>query len=133
MKSNGQRGAKWVLGILLAIILLIAGAMVIMHQVEKNELEVAEVGLKLAIADQEHENRVHALNVRYAELTEGPIAASKLDACYAGGYPKNHSLSRRQVAECDSILKNLDQNAARDKAKEKRKDAAYDKAHPVKK
>jgi len=118
---------------LICPVFFVVGVMVIIHQIEENELKHAEVRLELAIADQEHENQVHALKVRYAELTIGPVAASELEVCYAGGYPKNPSLSRREVAKCDSILKNLDQIAARDRAKEKRKDAAYDKAHPVKK
>ncbi len=74
-------------------------------------------------------------NIRMVELSLGDIAASQIKICYNAGYPHNrgtyNGLSRREVAECDAILKQVSKLEAQVAAEKAKKDAAYDKAHPV--
>lgn len=84
--------------------------------------------------DCEH---IKDLQVHLVELYIGPTAADSVKICYGAGYPVNehpeqNGLSRRKVAECDSILNRVWKSEIRDAAEEAKKDAAYDKKHPVK-
>lgn len=89
-----------------------------------------------------------APNVKWARLTIGEVAALRLEACYAGGFPTDgkttympdgdkledypSSMSRRERAECQAVIDAVHKGQAKFDARERKKDAAYDKAHPVK-
>lgn len=66
------------------------------------------------------------------ELSQGRLAAATLRVCYLSGYPKapDKNLSRREIAECDAIIKAQERIDARQAAEKKRKDDEYDKKHP---
>jgi hypothetical protein len=57
--------------------------------------------------------------------------------CLLAGYPHNEGtynrLSRREAAGCDATLAKMDKIDRKNAADKARKDAAYDKTHPVKK
>lgn len=83
-------------------------------------------------------DRLEASVVQLIESVIGEIAKAKVKVCFAAGYPGNphpeqNGLSRREVAECDGILEKLDKHDARLAAEKARKDADYDKSHPVEK
>jgi hypothetical protein len=131
--TKSTKTQKWILGILLSLLVLVVGAVVISQQQAEHENKVLEVKNKADEYDNKLKDRLKDANVRYAELVIGSIGASTLKLCYAYGYPENRgSLSRRRLAECDKIIAEMAKADARFKAEEAKKDAAYDKAHPVK-
>lgn len=66
------------------------------------------------------------------ELTQGSAEASTLKVCHLTFWATTEKLSNRKSDECDRIAaKGLAIQRRRD-AEEKRKDDAYDKAHPKK-
>jgi hypothetical protein len=91
---------------------------------------------------------VRPVYVKSARLTIGEVAALRLEACYMGGFPTEgkttympdgdtledypKSMSRRERAECQAVIDAVHKNMARFEAEERKKDAAYDRAHPVK-
>jgi hypothetical protein len=85
--------------------------------------------------------RLHDTELEGVRLTQGDVAESQLRICFDDGsydYPRRANvdgsvrpiqLSNRLIAGCDQILKTLARHSAQQDAEEKRKDAAYDKAH----
>jgi hypothetical protein len=71
------------------------------------------------------------------EVVVGPIAAAKVKTCLMKGFPFNEGtynrLSRKDVAECDSILEKVDKTFAKRAAEKAKQDAEYDRTHPRKK
>lgn len=133
------KAAKVGLGIILGLIVVIAGAIYIYDQSEENELRRARGQLELEQIHQEHEQEMQRLQVQYAETTVGPVSAHHLELCYMQGFPTgggtrpaNSSMSRREWAECQAIIAAMHKAQAQQEAAKRRADAAYDKAHPVK-
>ena len=97
----------------------------------------------------EIEEQVFGNFIDIVRLTQGESAGAQLLGCYQNGYRAHFDydangylaafgyahdpMSPRRMAECDSIVKTENRigsrRVAREKAEEKRKDDAYDKAH----
>ena len=133
---------KWVLGIIVGLIVLVVGAIVISNQVDESNLKDAEAKADAAEEARRWDNRMKESKVDLVRTTQGDVAASTLEACYASGYPTGGvtngldtyppaGMSRRRVAECDRILQRQHQLEAQSDAEEKRKDAGYDRTHPI--
>ena len=80
--------------------------------------------------------RAKQIVLKDVDLVIGPSAAATMRVCLAAGYPHNtgtyNGLSRREVAECDSILIKVDREFAKNAAEKAKKDAEYNKKHPAK-
>lgn len=103
---------------------------------------------------QQQEKRLHDLDVEYARTTLGPQTAKQLELCFDQGFSPaapnpgtsagtltvtgssqgtgSSTLSRREAANCNAIIARINKRKAQDEAEEAKKDAEYDKAHPVK-
>ena len=102
---------------------------------------------------QQQEKRLHDLDVENARLALGQQAALQLELCFDKGFSPvapnpgvpagaltvtagtqggSATLSRREAADCNAIIARMNKIKARDDAEEAKKDAEYDKAHPVK-
>lgn len=80
--------------------------------------------------------RAKQIVLKDVDLVIGPSATATMRVCLGAGYPHNtgtyNGLSRREVAECDSILIKVDREFAKNAAAKAKKDAEYDKKHPAK-
>jgi len=97
---------------------------------------------------QQQEKRLHDLDVEYARLTLGLLAAKDLEICFDKGFSPvapnpgvpagaltvtagtqggSATLSRREAANCNAIIARMNKMKAQTDAEEARKDAAYDK------
>lgn len=87
-------------------------------------------------------DRLHVTQVDYVNNTQGEQAGDALAECFGHGFdlPRRinvdgqprpmEGLSNRKIANCDHIMTIMQKQQAVAAAEEKRKDDAYDKAHP---
>ncbi|HET9178774.1 MAG TPA: hypothetical protein VFQ24_10510 [Terriglobia bacterium] len=121
----------WMVVSLVALIII---GFLVQSGVEDHQLKLAQAGVEEARQQAQLQGQVNASTVHLVRLYIGEVAAATLNSCYADGYPDPFAnLSRRMVAKCDHIMKVLKEYEAQAAAEEARKDAAYDKAHPLKK
>jgi hypothetical protein len=84
-------------------------------------------------------NHYQATTLHLVEMIAGSLAVTEMKICFNSGYPQTQhnttpglTLSRREIARCDAILKQVDKGLARDAAIKAKKDAEYDERRPVK-
>lgn len=140
MKNSQEGKGGWVLSLVALGVVSLIGVAVCPQQAS-DESKVRLAGAQ-AYANEfmpEQIVRGQKLDVEYARLVIGPSAASTLDLCYMKGYsglahPPDQavgSLSRRETAECAKIVRRLENERNRQDEEGARKDAEYERAHPV--
>jgi len=115
-------------------------AILIDSAMDESNLHRAQAAEELAASSAALEDRVNQSEVDLVRTVIGPTAAATLNACFSAGYElKPHPpgqavgrLSRRRTAECDAIINRVAKAQRASDREEARKDAEYDKAHPVK-
>ena|SRR5208282_4716022 len=135
MKSTLQ------LGTLILVLMFAVGCET---QADRDARENARLELETQLQEGANASaaELHNAQLEGVRLTQGEEAASELRICFNDGgydYPRRANLdgsvrpiqlSNRRIAGCDQILKTLSRHYAQMDADEKRKDDAYDKAHP---
>jgi hypothetical protein len=128
---------------LLAVIALSVGCET---QADRERQKDSQIRLQTAeqVALNDATEKVQAVQLEYVNNTQGEGAGSDLAECFGHGFdlPRRtnldgqprpmEGLSNRKIANCDHIMKMMQKQKARNDAEEKRKDAAYDKAHSQK-
>ena len=141
MKNSQEGKGGWVVSLLvLGVVSLIVVAVCPQQASEEGKVQLTEAQAHANELMQEQIVRGQKLDVAYARLVIGPIAASTLDLCYMKGYsglahPPDQAvgpLSRRETAECAQIVRRLEKERKRHDEEEARKDAEYESAPPVK-
>ena len=140
MNNSQKRKGSWVLSLVaLGVVSTIGVAVCPQLASEDSKVQLAGTQAYANEFMQEQIVRGQKLDVEYARLAIGPIAASTLDLCYMKGYsglahPPNQavgSLSRQETAECAKIVRRLENEKKRQDEEGARKDAEYASTHPV--
>ena len=115
-------------------------------QADRDKLKNAQLEFQTAqqVVLNDLTAKTQAAELEYVNNTQGEHARFVLAECFSEGFdlPRRvnvdgkprpmEGLSNRKIAECDRIMKIMQRQQAAQEAEEKRKDAAYDKAHPQK-
>jgi hypothetical protein len=126
------------------VILVLTFAVGCETQADKDRRANAALEFQTQLQEQANASAdaLHDAQLEGVRLTQGDTAESQLRICFDDGgydYPRRANLdgsvrpiqlSNRRIATCDQILKALARHNAQQEADEKRKDDAYDKAHP---
>jgi len=140
MKNSQKSKGSWVLSLVaLGVVSLIGVAVCPQLASEDSKVQLAGTQAYANEFMQEQIVRGQKLDVEYARLVIGPIAASTLDLCYMKGYsglahpPEQAvgSLSRLETAECAKIVRRLENEKKLRDEEGARKDAEYASTHPV--
>jgi hypothetical protein len=130
----------------LALLAVLAFTVGCETQADRDKLKNAQLEFQTAqqVVLNDLTARAQAAEVEYVNNTQGEHAGFALAECFSHGFdfPRRvnvdgqarpmENLSNRNIANCDRIMKIMQKQQAAQEANEKRKDAAYDKAHPQK-
>ena len=128
---------------ILILMVLVLASVGCETQADREGLENAKLQLQTTMQTQQNDltDRVHETQAEGISLVQGEAAGLQISSCFRNGfdYPRRKNvdgelrlidLSNRVIANCDRIMKIQIRYNAHQDTEEKRKDAAYDKAHP---